>query len=444
MTKTRRDSLVLLLLGAVVFVLWGVKAERGSIVAMADFKSVYYGARCMLEHVDPYNGTALERIYVSEGGENPAISESARAQLRKVVGIDVNLPTALFLVAPIAALAWAPAHVLWMALIAAGLLIAGWLMWRASDEYASVCAAALIGFLVASSELLLEVGNTAGIAVSLCVIAAWCFVEERFVAAGVVCMAVSLAIKPQDAGLVWLFFLLGGAVYRRRALQSLVVTVALSLPGILWVSTLSPHWMQEMRANLALTEVRGALNNPGPVNFHAEGIGAMLVNLQTVVSLIRDNPRFYNSVTYCVCGALLLVWAVATLRSRRSPARDWLALAAIAALSMLPVYHRQHDTRLLLLMFPAFAMLWARGGPRARLAFVLSAATMVLTANPVMRILAGMALYWHLAAGGVAKRLLAVLMTRPAPLILLAVGIFYLWIYARFVTRDGDGSPSAL
>ena len=51
--------------------------------------------------------------------------------------------------------------------------------------------------------------------------------------AGILCMAVSLAIKPHDSGLVWFYFLLAGGVYRKRALQTLAVTVLLALPAIL-------------------------------------------------------------------------------------------------------------------------------------------------------------------------------------------------------------------
>ncbi len=49
----------------------------------------------------------------------------------------------------------------------------------------------------------------------------------RCVWVGILCLAVSLAIKPHDGGLVWLYFILAGGAFRKRALQSLVVTLAL-------------------------------------------------------------------------------------------------------------------------------------------------------------------------------------------------------------------------
>lgn len=56
--------------------------------------------------------------------------------------------------------------------------------------------------------------------ISLCIIAVWCFMKERLAIVGVVCLAVNLLMKPYDSDLMWLCFLLAGAViadefYRR-------------------------------------------------------------------------------------------------------------------------------------------------------------------------------------------------------------------------------------
>jgi hypothetical protein len=427
------DSLILLMLGAVLFLLFGSWAERTSIVPMADFKVVYYGSRCLLEHCDPYSPVEIEHVFLSEGGENPADSTFMRHAWRRIIAVFIYLPTASLLTAPFALLAWGPAHVLWMMLIAVSFLLAAYLALSLSESDAPLVSAGLIALFVASSGLLLEFGNSAGVAASLCVVAVWCFLQERMVIAGVLCLAVSLAMKPQDAGLVWLFFLLASGTYRRLAWQSLAATIVLSVPGVVWVWCMAPHWIEELRRNFQVSAAHGGLTAPGPTDVNAQATGAAMVNLQTLVSLIRDDPRFYNLVTYGICGALLAVWVVVTLRSRRSPARDRLALASIAALSMLPVYHRQHDTRLLLLMFPAFALLWAEGGAVAWLALLVTGAGIVFTANTMMQLLGIFAHHWQLASAGLAGRTLNVLMTRPAPIILLIISIFYLWTYVRHV-----------
>ena len=98
------------------------------------------------------------------------------------------------------------------------------------------------------------------------------------------------------------------------------------------------------------------------------------VQLQSAVSILWANPRVYNSITYVLCGVLLLIWAIATVRLRPTQARTWLALAAITPISLLPIYHFQHDAKLLILAVPACAMLWSEGGTIGWMAVIVTAA----------------------------------------------------------------------
>ncbi len=318
MTRARLDGLWLLLLGCAIFVFIGILLERvpSSPASMIDFKAVYYGARCLIEHRDPYQESELLRVYQSAGGEGSATSTDSH----RIVDLCINFPTCLAFVIPLAMLPWGLAHVLWMILIAASLILAAFLMWNIAADYSPGVCGLLLCLFLAGSELLLEVGNSAGIAVSFCVVAVWCFLRGRFASVGVLALAVSLAIKPHDAGLVWLYFLFAGGLYRKRAVQTLVVTVILCLPAILFVSHIAPHWLQEMNSNLALTSMLGGGNNPGPNVANFSSHGAYLISLQTVFSVFWDNPLFYNPASYLIGGALLLVWLLAVLRSRPSPA----------------------------------------------------------------------------------------------------------------------------
>jgi hypothetical protein len=157
----------------------------------------------------------------------------------------------------------------------------------------------------------------------------------------------------------------------------------------------------------------------------------MIISLQTVVSVFRDDPRFYNPVTYLVCAPPLLLWAFVTLRSRFTPERAWLALAAIAALAMLPVYHRIYDAKLLLLTVPACAMLWAEGGLIGWLAALVTAAGFVVTGDLAWVIFLGFIRTLHLSAAELPGRIVANALVFPVPLTLLAMGVFYLWVYVR-------------
>jgi hypothetical protein len=433
MTKVRLGGLLLLLLSSGFFIFLGSSLERTVPGGMADFKGVYYGTRCLLHGCDHYRQSELLRFYQAEGGDRP----SDAILQRQGVTLYVNLPSTFIVLAPFALLPWGAAHVLWMTLMAASLTLAAFLMWNIEASRAPGISLFLICFLLANCEIVLAGGNAAGIVVSLCVVAVWCFLRERLVLAGVLCMAVSLAIKPHDAGLVWLYFLLAGGVYRKRALQTLVVIVVLGLPGILWVSHVAPHWLQEMHSNLMTISAHGGLNDPGAARVDERDPNTV-IDLQTVISVFWDDPRIYNPATYAVCGPLLLMWMLVTLRARVSTARTWLALAAITSLSMLLTYHRPYDAKLLLLTVPACAILWAEGGPIGWLALLVNTAGIVLTGDIPLIILRILADNLHIPTAGLSGQILKVTLTRPVPLVLLAMGIFYLWVYVRRADPDAE------
>ena len=429
MNGTRRIGLLLLLLSGGVSIVWGSFIEHNSPGRMVDFKAVYYGARCLIHHSDPYKEAEFLSVYQAEGGDFPLDPTLAKL-FRRAVPVCINLPTAFLLAAPFSILGWGPAHVLWMFLTAASLMLAAYLIWTLAGTWSPGVSTFLICIVLANSEILLAEGNLAAIAVGLCVLAAWCFLQDRFALAGVLCLSVSLVLKPHDAGLVWLFFLLAGGVYRKRALQTLVVVAALSLPAILWVSHIAPHWAQELQSNLAVTSAHGDLNDPGPASIAFRNVN-MVISLQSAVSVFRDDPSFYNPVTYLACGALLLIWSVRTLRLRFSQTKGWFALAAIAPLAMLPVYHRNYDAKLLLLAVPACAILWAGGGPVRWLALLLNTAGVVLTGDIPAAILVLLTQNLHLNTDRLSGQILTVVFVRPVPPVLLAMAAFYLWIYWR-------------
>lgn len=208
MTNARRDGLYLVLLGTSVFLALGILLEIGSSHPVSDYRFVYNSARCLFQNVDPYNVHEFQRVFLADGGDLG--SGSFRREYLEMTQ-HMYLPTS-FIVAPLALLPWTASIVLWTFLIAGSFVLASLLMWLLGARYAPVLAGFLIGVVLASGELLLVIGNAAGIVISLCIVAAWCFVEERFVAAGIFALAVSLMIKPHDAGLVWLYFLLAGGI----------------------------------------------------------------------------------------------------------------------------------------------------------------------------------------------------------------------------------------
>jgi hypothetical protein len=440
MTKVRRLCLFLVLLSGALSVLWGFSIGLKNSGGPTDFQAVYYGARCLIQHHNPYSVTEMEGLYQAAGEESPSPTERQRL----LVTLYVNLPTTFLLFAPFEMLPLGMAQVLWMILTAGSLILAGFLMWKLGERYAPVLSACLVAFMLANCEFVYSTGNTAGIVVGLVVVAAWCFLQERFVLAGILCMAVSLAIKPHDGGLVWLYFLLAGGVHRKRALQTLAVTAVLALSAILWVSYVAPHWMQDWQSNMTVISARGGFNDPGPTAVVADSF-AKVISLQAIFSIFHDDPQFYNPATYLVCGALLLVWLIATLRSRSSREKDWLALAAIVPLTLLITYHRVYDAKLVMLTIPACALLWTRGGPVKWIALGLSAAGVVVCSDIPLILLEWFAQGLHLSTAVLSGQILTVVLGRPATDILLLMGVFYLWVYVRSVffplpsALPGDG-----
>lgn len=434
MKRTQRGASVLILLSCGISILWslalGSFAKGGSL----DFQAVYYGSRCLIEHRDPYSESSFLKVFSSDGGEFP--TDSANLHIfRRAVPFCINLPTTLLLVAPFASLSWQSARVLWLTLLAASLTLAAFLMHDLGANNSPGKSLFLTCTVLANSEILFSGGNLAGVAVSLCLIGVWCFLENRYVPAGVLCLALGLAIKPHDVGFVWLYFLLAGGVYRKRALQTLVIVLALVVPAVLWVSHVSPGWISELHSNILSTSAHGDLSDPGPTSISMR-LSVRIIDLQSVISVFKDDPRFYNPVSYMVGGVLLLAWSVQSVRLRFSTARAFIALAAIVPLSMLPVYHRSYDAKLLLLTLPACAMLSAKHGLIGRLAFQFTAAGTILTGDIPSAIMTILYNKLNLDPAGICGRILTIVMMRSATLILLVMGAFYLFLYLWRVPEE--------
>ena len=423
MTRTLRTSLFWILLSGAISILWGFSiGQSGN--GWVDFRAVYYGTRCLLQHHNPYKVSELDAVYRAQGG----VPHGETPQAHQAVTLYVNVPTSFVLVAPFALLPWGAAHLLWLALIAGFFFLAAILVWRLGARHSNALSLFLICILLANCEAIFVTGNAAGLVVTLCVAAVWCFVEQRFMWAGVLCLAVSLAVKPHDSGFVWLYFLLAGMPYRKRALQSLLVTALMGLAAYVWLSHVAPGWIGDWRANLAAIEARGGINEPGLASLTGRS-SSMVIDLQAATSVFWDNPRIYNLASYLVCGVMLLLWMVRTLRLRFTPARAWFALAAVVPLSLLITYHRPWDAKLLLLTVPGCAVLWASGRTIRWVALAVTTLGVVLTGDIPLALLNMMSIALHLNTTGLGGKLLALVLLRPASPVLMAMGVFYLWVY---------------
>lgn len=434
-----RQGLIWVLLCFGISIPWGVSIARGG-NAWIDFRAVYAGTRCLIDHHNPYNVRDLEREYLSEDGQRPPDSPF----YLQAITLYVNVPTTFVVVAPFALLSWGPAHILWMLLTGCAFILSISLMWSVGASHAPKVATFLACVIAINCANIFAAGNTAGIVVGLCGIAVWCFLRNRLVWIGVLCLAVSLAVKPHDAGLVWFYFVLAGGVYRKRALQSFIITAAIGLMAMSWVSQVAPHWMHDWNANLATISTLGGINDPGPNAYLGRSIYTV-VDLQSAISIFRDTPRFYNLVSYLFCGTLLLVWSIWTLRTRFSVPRAWLALAAATAFELLITYHRPWDAKLVMLAIPPCCMLWAGRDRLGRIAFSVTVGAVLFAGDFPLSVFKTMADSLQLSADGFGEKLLMVILRRPESIALLAMGAFYLWTYIRTgVIRAGSTAESSL
>ncbi len=404
---------------------------------MLDFKGVYYGARTVLHHSDPYKVGEPLRVCQSEGGDCMQPSDV----LKQVLSLNVYFPTVFIFTIPFALLPWGPVHLLWLGLSAGILCLAAFLIWSLARDYSPIAALVLICFLLANCQAVFATGNTAAIAVGLCVVAVWCFLQERHAPAGILCLALSLVIKPHDAGLVWLCLLLAGGFYRKRALQTLVLTVVLGLPGVLWVTHIAPNWIEELHSNLLTDSAPGGACDPGPSTANSGSGPSVNISLQSTIALVWNDSHIYNPAIYLVCAALMLVWVILILRSRFSQTSAWIALGSVVPLTMLVTYHRPYDAKLLLLAIPACAMLWAESGLTGRLALLVTTAAIVSTGDIPLTLLLIFNQNLHMSAAGLFGKMLTAVLMRPTPLVLLAMALFYLWVYiGRVVQHERRGS----
>jgi hypothetical protein len=142
-TKRRTDGLILVFLGAIVFLVIGIALRQASPIEMGDFKVVYYSARCMLQGGDPYRESDVSRVYQAEGRENP----SEPVLDRQVKTRFFYPPTAFLVTLPFAVVGFAAGKLLWTILLAGLLILASILAWtlgptmiHSSPELSPACS----------------------------------------------------------------------------------------------------------------------------------------------------------------------------------------------------------------------------------------------------------------------------------------------------------------
>jgi hypothetical protein len=431
--KARSDGFLLLCLGGLTFLALGFLMLISRKDQGLDFRIAYSSARCLVEHRDPYNQSELLRVYDENGGTLPLGGiEALRSE-----GLYIYLPTIFVATVPLLILPMPIAYWLWTAVAALGFLIAAAMMWEVGKGSAPLLTGGLLCCYLTNSGSLISTGNAASIALSLGIIGAWCILRERWVIIGICCLAFSLAIKPHDSVFLWLALLACGGIFTRRALQTISVMICITLPFVVWVWRVAPQWVYEMRAHIEALSAHGAVSDPGPATVLNRGT-LMLTNLQAVFSLAWDNPQFYNPASYAVCLVIIAI-LIAVLRQRALSSNGrWMLMAFASALTLLPVYHRQYDAKLLILAIPACAVLWSKKQRLSKAAVVVTSIGLLVTSDlPWAFYISGTS---GLQLSGIPARLYFLSLAVTVPIAVLLVATFYLVALADS-GRRGDAAP---
>jgi hypothetical protein len=344
--KLNLHFLVLGVSALIFLVVGGQRAFRFS----HDLVPVYTGAGCLLQGCNPYSTSQLEEQFFHRGGRVIDLPSWE-------IDMPVYPPSTFLALSPLLLLRYPSARLFWFLLNGGLFILSAVLILSACPRPHRWLATILVSVILATSGILLVVGQPATFAISLIVISSYLFLRVRFLPLGAFLFMLSVAVKPQLGGLILLYFL-GQKIYRRYAAFALAGALALLLSAGLTLR-MHPHsanWTSTLQANLSSTLSPGGSADPRPMN--QEAIGDM--NLQSLTSIFFAEAGTFNHVAYVIFLVLLAVFLVVIPWSHASGEMNVLALAALSVLTLMPVYHRFYDTRLLMLTVPAVILIFEK------------------------------------------------------------------------------------
>jgi len=124
---------------------------------------------------------------------------------------------------------------------------------------------------------------------------------------------------------------------------------------MLGLSPSSAHWYSDLQKNVTDSMLTGNIND---LSRHSNQ-ASYIVNLQAAFSDIWPGALTYNGLAFLVTGSLGLIWLISFRRMRSNGVDNSVAIAAMACLTLLPVYHRFYDDKILLLTVPVLSILLA-------------------------------------------------------------------------------------
>jgi len=334
---------------------WRYLQERGT---WNDLSQNYTASRLWLQGKSPADPRNFQALWWQQG-----LSRLDATDIRTHLAPP---PGGLVVMAPVAALPWKLAKILWMVILLTSFAAT---VWSLAAGLGLRLEPRTLAFVAASLALApfhtgLASGNPTILVIGLCAVAIWAVNTQHEIASGIL-FGVACAMKPHLGAFLVLYYL----VRRRWRLFTVAVccTGALNLIALLYLYLHGTPWLQDY-----LNNARGFVTDNNIDSFASDNPARFtLINLQVPFFSITGNSTSSNLWAVAVGGFLVCVWLywVVKQENRLPPL---LALGTISAIALLPVYHRFYDAALL-----AVPLCWSianvdgQGRRTARIALLL-------------------------------------------------------------------------
>jgi hypothetical protein len=325
---------LLLVIAATEFVVRGPMRFLTTPGTWNDLSQNYVASKIWLAGENPCDPNNFIRVWIKEGQSRLQPSD-VRTHLAPPLGV-------LVLLAPIAALPWPAAKVLWLTILLSIFVLALWSLFRVAQFRIEEPRA--LGFLAGSLALApfhtgFASGNSSALAIGLSVIAIWSASVPRDITAGLL-LGLASSLKPQIGALYVLYYLL----QRRWKIffYAAGLTTVLAAAAAISLQLHDPSWSHDYTNN-----AKGFVTADTIDDFQASNpIRFTLINLQVPFYVFTGSRAAANMLALFLGAILACIWLFGV--SRNSSERPTLLdLGAISVLGLLPVYHRFYDAAVL-------------------------------------------------------------------------------------------------
>jgi len=337
--------------------------RAASIGGSGDLTTVFAASRAWLRGQDPYDQQQLLRDWDAAGGGTKVAPDPDRRP-------SVYPPSTFVVMAPVAALTWTQARVLWAVLgVALVIVIVLALPALACVQWSDPRAVALAAGVIVLGPFRNGLrGGQLAVAVCALVVCSALAWQRRFDRTAGVVLALACALKPPLA----VPFVLAHALRRRWRLVTTAagLAAAIMLVGIIRLQAAGVPWLPELRRNLLAAAAPGAVNDASgwnPDRFQ-------LINLHVLLHTMIDGRDAVSLLVFVLTALAAIAFARSVWRSGGGDdhGRDLAEVAFVASWTLLPFYHRWYDAGLLVFVLAwSVTALRTRHAPHARAAIVL-------------------------------------------------------------------------